>query len=47
MQMLFSFCLLYKRNSEQLLNLFFDDRRESIPKVINYFTETVPRHEQI
>ena len=34
MQMLFSFCEMHKRNSDQLLNLFFDDRRESIPKVV-------------
>ena len=36
MQMLFSFCEMYKRISYLLLNLFYDDRRESIPKVINY-----------
>ena len=39
---LFSFCEMYKRNSDQLSNLFSDDKRESKTKVINYFTETVP-----
>ena len=43
MQVLLSFCEIYKRNSDQLLNLFSNDKRESIPKVINYFTETLPR----
>ena len=42
MQMFFSLWKLYIRNSDKLLNLFSDDRRESILKVITYFTETVP-----
>jgi len=28
--------MIQKRNSDQLLNLFSDDTRESIAKVINY-----------
>ena len=35
----------YKKNSDQLLNLFSEDRRESmaVPIVINHFSQTVPR----
>jgi hypothetical protein len=42
-QMLFSFCEVLKRHSDQLLHLFFKDRRESVPKAITYLTETVLR----
>jgi hypothetical protein len=34
---------MYKRNSDHFFYLFSDDRRESMPKVIHYFTETPSR----
>ena len=42
-QKLFSFWEMYKRNSDHFFHLFSDDRRESMPKVIHYFTETPSR----
>lgn len=41
MQMLFLFYEMYKRNSEQLLNLFSNDTIESKYTKSHYFTETV------
>jgi len=43
MQIPFLFCEMCKGNSDHLLNLSFDNRKEHTPKVINYFTETLPR----
>jgi len=43
MQMLFSFCEMYKGNSDQLLNLFSDGRGESAPNAIIHFIENLPR----
>ena len=40
MPMQLSFCKMYNKNSDQLLNLFFDDKGKHT-QVINYFTETV------
>ena len=45
--LVFSFCEVHKRNSNQLFYLFFVDRREGRPKVIKYFTESGLRNLQL